>query len=172
MTTASLVRVGVTGAIYGAPTGTALPTDHTTALDAAFAELGYISDAGLRENTTVGTTDIIAWQNGDNVRTIQTSHVFTFALDFMETSQAVLTAFYGNASASAVEVRGEQGIRQSWAFEVVDGTDIQRFVVPDGQITDRGEVSYVNGEAVTYPITITCYPDNTGVKAYKYGVFA
>lgn len=168
MTTASNVAVGVTGSVYGAPTGSTLATDSTTALDAAFVELGYITDAGIRENQNSATNQIKAWQNGDIVREIQTEHNLTYALDFLESSAEVLEAFYGNETTGTVEITGAQGTRQAWTFNIVDGTTTIRLVIPDGQITDRGEVQYVNGNAIVYPITITCYPDTSGVKAYRY----
>lgn len=168
MPTASDVLVGVTGAIYGAPTGTALPTTAAAVLDGAFVEMGYISDAGIRENQALSTTNITAWQLGATVRKIQTAHDLTYAIDFMESSPAVLEAYYGNEDAGTVEIKGEQGVIQSWVFDVIDGSNIVRLVLPDGQITDKGEVSYVNANALIYPVTITCYPDGSDVKAYRY----
>ena len=35
-------------------------------------------------------------------------------------------------------------------------------------MTERGDVVYKNDEAIGYEVTITCYPDQNGVKAYKY----
>jgi hypothetical protein len=168
MTTASNVRVGVTGAVYGAPTGTALPTSATASLNAAFEELGYLTEDGIRENNGSEVTDIKAWQNAAVVRSIQTSHTLTYHMTFMETSDQVLETFYGNYENGTVEIRGELGVRQSWVLHVEDGDDLRRIVIPDGQVTETGEVAYVNGEAVTYPVTITCFPDNDEVKAYHY----
>ena len=43
------VRVGVTGYGLGGPTGTVLPDDVTTPLNAAFESVGYISEDALVE---------------------------------------------------------------------------------------------------------------------------
>jgi hypothetical protein len=45
----SEVRAGITGELYAAPVGTALPTDTSTALNAAFKGLGYFSEDGVTE---------------------------------------------------------------------------------------------------------------------------
>ena len=44
VTNVSAATPGVSGAIYRAPTGTALPSDAVTALGGSYVELGYISD--------------------------------------------------------------------------------------------------------------------------------
>ena len=167
-TTAGNVRVGVTGGVYGAPAGTTLPTTVDGALDGGFVELGYISEDGITQAIASDITDIQAWQNGDVVRKVQTSHDLTYAMAFLETSEAVLEAYYGNFAAGEVEIKGEQGVRQCWVLQVIDGNTAIRIVIPDGQVTERGDIAYVNGEAVQYPVTITCYPDSLGVKAYMY----
>jgi hypothetical protein len=170
--TAEDVRVAVTGGVYGAPDGTTLPTDADAALDAAFDELGYVSEDGITQAINSDVTDIRAWQNGDIVRKVQTSHDLTYAMAFLETNEHTLATYYGDytgdSDAGTVEIRGTMGIRQSWVFNVVDGDARIRLVIPDGQVTERGEISYVNGDAIMYPVTITAYPDASGVKAYLY----
>ena len=170
--TADNVRVGVTGAVYGAATGTTLPTDVDTTLDAEFDELGYLSEDGITQAIGSDVNDIRAWQNGDIVRKVQTSHDLTYAMSFLETNEHTLGVYYGDYSgtsdAGTIEVRGTMGIRQSWVFNVIDGDAKLRVVIPDGQVTERGEIAYVNGDAIMYPVTITAYPDASGVKAYIY----
>jgi hypothetical protein len=173
-TTAANVRVGVSGAVSFAPTGTALPVTPTATLNAAFEEVGYINEDGLTTSTSTDTNDIKAWQNGDIVRRVQTSHDFTIQFAMLETNELVLELYYGNFTHGALgapgvaTVRGEQGTRGAWVFDVEDGDDLIRIVVPDGQVTEREDVQYVNGDAVQYGVTLTTYPDASGNKAYIY----
>src|SRR5690349_13591382 len=71
--TTSQVRVAITGELYVAPTGTTLPSDTTTALNAAFKGLGYFSEDGVTENFERDTNDITAWQSATAVRTVVNS---------------------------------------------------------------------------------------------------
>jgi len=43
-------------------------------------------------------------------------------------------------------------------IDVIDGDDALRIVVPESQVTTRGTVTYANGSAVGYPVTVTGYP--------------
>lgn len=168
MTTASNVLVGTTGGVHIAPEGTTLPTNTTTALNAAFDEVGYISDDGVTQSISEDITDLKAWQNGDVVRKIQTSHDLTYQFTMIETSDVTLEAYYGNYAAGAVQITGTQLDHHAWVLEVEDGDDDIRIVIPDGQITERGDIVYQNGDAIGYPVTITAFPDDSGVKAYLY----
>jgi hypothetical protein len=168
---ASNVRVGVTGAVYTGDNGTTLPTDATTELDAALADVGYISEDGVVESHDTDSNDIRAWQNGDVVRKVQTSHDVTFGFTMLETTETTLAAFYGNydgdGATGTVEITGDQLPRGVWVLSVLDGDHVLRIVIPDGQITDRGDITYANGEAVGREVTITAYPVD-GVKATIY----
>lgn len=164
VTEADNVRVGVTGAAAYAPVGTDLPVTTAEALDAAFEDIGYIGEKGITQGIKADVTDIKAWQNGDVVRKVQTSHDLTYQLIMLETNDRSLEAYYGDVE----EITGHQLPHKAWVFDVADDTHDLRLVVPDGQISDRGDVTYSNGEAIGYEITITAYPDASGVKAYLY----
>jgi hypothetical protein len=41
-------------------------------------------------------------------------------------------------------------------------------VVPNGQVTERGEISFVKTEAVKLPITLKTFPDASGNHIYVY----
>jgi len=172
--TADNVRVGVTGVVRRAVLGTALPTTVTATPDTAFWDVGYISEDGVVTSTSTDTNDIKAWQNGDLVRRVQTSHDYTVQFTMLETNETTLELYYGNfthgagAASGVAQVRGEQGYRGSFLVDVVDDTNRIRLVLPDAQVTDRGDVSYVNGDAIQYQVTLTCYPDASGNKAYIY----
>lgn len=170
-TTSDNVRVGVSGAIYCAPEGTALPTDATAALNAAFDELGFIDENGVTESQSTSVTNIKAWQNSAVVRKIQTEHDLTYAFAALETNPAVLEAYYGNYTDGpdgSVEITGGVLPNLCWIIDVYDGDNTTRIVVPEGQITAPGDVIYGAGDAVKYPMTLTAFPDDDGVKAYVY----
>lgn len=169
-TLAANVRVGVTGGAYHAPTASTLPTDATTARDVTFKDVGYISDDGVSQTINSDTTEIKAWQNGDTVRKIQTSHDVSFQFTMIETNAETLKIFYADptATATAVKVKGDQSPHEAWVLEVLDGLQTIRIVLPDAQVTDRGDVVYKTDEAIGYEVTLTAYPDTTGTKAYIY----
>lgn len=166
--TADDVRVFSTGYVAAAPDGTTLPSDATTSLNAAFHELGYIDDKGVIEEEKLSTNKIKAWQNGDVVRVVQTEHELTYKFRCIETNRYVLAAFYGQSYDGVVEITGTQPVAGCWVVHVIDGSDLIRIVIPSGQLSDKGPITYASGDAVGYEFTITCYSDATGVKAYKY----
>lgn len=173
-TTAANVKVAVTGSVYTAPTGTALPTSVSAALNTAFSDLGYISEDGVVLSTATDQTDIKAWQNGDTVRSIQTSHDFTVAFTMIETNELTLAVFFnafthgaGAASGTAL-IKGNTPYRGEFVINVVDGTDLFRLVLPDAQVTSREDITLANGEAIGYGVTLTAYPDASGNKGYLY----
>jgi len=170
---AELVEVGVTGGIYLGTDDATLPVDPLSTLDSDdFSELGYADESGVVETQGTQVTNIKAWQFSAVVRKIQTEHDLTYAFTLMETSPEVLEAYYGNFSGSAsdgvVEIKGEVAPQLPWVIEVLDGDKKRRIVIPLGQITDKGSVTYGATDAITYPLTLTCFPDTDGVKAYIY----
>lgn len=161
------VRVAVTGGVFTADAGTAIPTTADEAIG-SFDDLGYVSEEGVTQAIGADVTDIVAWQNGDVVRKVQTSHDLTYAFTLIETKEQVLEAYYGNYLSGAVEVTADQLPRKPWVIDVIDGDDTIRVAIPDGQVTERGDITFATGEAIGYPVTVTCYPDSSGVKAYLY----
>lgn len=170
----------VGGAIYRAPLGTALPTDATTALNAAFACLGYASDDGLTNSNSPSSSNIKAW-GGDIVYTYNSEQTDTFSFTLIEsTNTEVLKAVYGNDNVSgslstgiSIAANATERGASSWAFELVlqDG-GAKRIVVPKAFVTEIGEIAYSDESAVGYEITITAMVDETGNTHYEYLVAA
>jgi hypothetical protein len=163
---ASKVRVAATGKVYHAPLLTALPTDTTTALNVAFLDVGYCSDDGLTGEPDESTSDVRAW-GGDLVRRVISEYGEAWSFTMIETNANVITAYYGNGSATAWE--GKQiEIRKAWAFHITDGVSINRIILPDASVTDRGAVTYATSSAIARPVTLSTYPNATGSHSFQY----
>lgn len=176
-----------TGGILIAPLGATLPTSVSTAPDAAFKSAGYIGEDGVTEGGERSTEKIKAW-GGDTVKVVQTEHSLTYAFSFIETLNAdVLKSIYGDANVTTtpataasgtihkVLVTGESLPHKAYIFEIKDGDARIRIVVPDGQITEVGEITYSDSEVIAYQVTVECFGDANGVKATKFlddGIFS
>lgn len=171
---ATNVAVAVTGSVNYAVIATAIPNDAYEALNAAFKDVGYISEEGVTESHGTETNDIVAWQNGAVVRRVRTSHVVTFQFTMIETNANAMGLFYDSYSSAGgtmgtATVTGTERARERFVIDVVDGSDNIRIVLPNAQVTELGDVTYVNGDAIGRPITVTAYPEASGtVKAYIY----
>lgn len=191
MTNARNVVAGkplATGGVLIAPVGTAAPTSATAAPDPLFASAGYIGEEGLTESADRSTEKIKAW-GGDTVKVVQTDFATTYTFTFLETlNEGVLDAVYGEGNVTttaatvstgtlhAVKVNGETLPHKAFLFEVKDGDARIRIHVPDGQITEVGEINYSDSDVVGYSVTVEAYRDATlGANAVKYldnGIFA
>jgi hypothetical protein len=169
-------KPNVSGAIWVAPTGTTLPTDTTTALDAAFACLGYCSEDGLTNATNLESEVIKAW-GGDSVLSIQTSKDDTFAFTLLEVLNIdVLKFVYGSANvtgtlATGITIQANNADVEEKAIVVDmvmrDGA-AKRIVIPSAKISEVGDITYSDSEAVGYETTVQCIPDSSGNTHYEY----
>lgn len=175
-----------TGGILIGDLTSAAPTTALSAL-AGFSAAGYIGEDGVTETNERSTDRIRAW-GGDTVKVVQTEHNVTYQFTFLETLNAdVLKAVYGEdnvtttASTASTGTLHEVAINasalphKSYVFEVKDGSAKIRIYVPDGQITEVGEVTYSDSEVVGYQVTVEAFADELGNKAYKFldnGIFS
>lgn len=166
----------ISGSIFRAALPATLPTDATTALDAGFKLMGYISEDGVVNSNTPETTDIKAW-GGDTVLNIQESKDDTFQFTMLEVLNAdVLKAVYGSSNVTGalstgitVTANSDESEEGAWAIDMIlrDGA-VKRIVIPDAKISDLGDISYTDSDAVGYEVTLTCMPDTSGNTHYEY----
>lgn len=179
MSEASNVTAGkpkVGGAVYRAPLGTTLPESVTDTLDAAFKELGYISDAGVKNSNSPSNTAIKAW-GGDTVLDVQTEKPDTFQMNFIEaTNVEVLKTVYGDDNVSGTLATGititansqEQNNQVLVIDMVLKNGSVKRIVLPDCKVTAVADIVYSDSTAVGYDTTLSAYPDSDGNTHYEY----
>ena len=163
-TDASAVRVAVTGAVYVAPTGSTAPTDATTALDAAWKSVGYISEDGVVEANDTENEEIKAWQHSDIVRKTITKNETSYQFTMIETNATSLSLFYGKTIAAGADshvIGGATTGKVALVIDVIDGTNVIRRHIPQAEVTERGEVTISASDSLGYDTTVTAYPDAT-----------
>lgn len=173
--TAGKPKVG--GAIYFAPLGSTLPTTATEALDAAFENVGYISDAGLVNSNSPTSENIKAW-GGDIVLTTLTEKPDTFKFTLIEAmSVNALKAIYGASNVEGtdletgleVHANSTQQPDYAWVIDMVfKNNTVKRVVIPDAGVSGVGDVTYADGSAVGYETTISAMPDENGDTHIEY----
>lgn len=166
----------VGGGIYVAPLGTALPTDAKTGLNTAFNNLGYCSDDGVTNTNPPDTDNIKAW-GGDTVGTINKSRDDKFKFTLIEIKNVTaLKMVYGNENVSGdletgITVKANSSEREHHAIvidQILSGGDLKRIVIPNGSMTDLGDIEYKDGDPINYEVTVAALPDASGNTHYEY----
>lgn len=165
----------VGGAIFRAPLGTTLPTDATTALDGAFKVLGYCSDDGLTNTNSPESESQKAW-GGDNVLDMQKSKEDKFKFKLLEVLNIeVLKSVYGDNNVTGtletgitVKANNSENEQCSWVIDMILKGALKRIVIPCAAVTEVGDISYKDNDAIGYETTISASPDADGNTHYEY----
>lgn len=187
MPNVSEVRIGapdqkVTGAIKYAPLGTAIPdladiTKSAVTLDQNFAGNEYVSEDGLTLTPSTSTTEIKDW-SGATVRKVLESFDGTLSWTMISTNASALGIAFGQDNIETVAATTTDGAKvkaaigaylpdaKAWVFLMKDGDARIVIAVPNGQITEVGEVTFASNAAVGWQVTLTAYPDEDGNSIY------
>lgn len=147
---------GDNDSIWLAPIGTTLPTDLTTALDAAFEDVGWIHEDGITE-TANGSKEVIRGHQGAGVvRTRMsetgTSIAFTALEDKAQTNSLRYHEKSSEVTAGVRKVTRGPGQRVSARAAVIDLYDIdnetvrKRLVIPRLEVVPTGDKTYSNAD--------------------------
>ena len=174
----SVGKPKIGGAIHVAPAGTALPTDATTALNAAFVNLGYVSEDGLTNETGGAVQTLHAW--GKDIVIAMEGDPETYSWTLLEVLDENVQKFVrgsGNVTVNedgAMTVKINRGAQREQLEEHVIVVEMilrgraVRHVIPCGVITEVGEITYTDDDAVGYEVTVTALPDSEGNTHYEY----
>ncbi|WP_435601448.1 phage tail protein [Streptomyces sp. C10-9-1] len=173
---ADLMEVGANGAGWVADLGTASPGDPLVQPLAPWAPLGGISDDGLVQGFDEESQEYTPWGYTSPIRTTITKSLRTFKITAWETGRTTVKSLqYRKALEDLTPVDGLTSYaetasplpdRRSWWFIVLDGDTSLGFYVPEGEISDRADVTHKQDQMAGYEWTITAYPDAQGNTVY------
>lgn len=165
----------ITGSIFSAPKGTKLPTDAVSELDAAFKNLGYVSEEGVTNSNSPSSDKEKAW-GGDVVLNFSTDRPDTFKFKLLEILNVeVLKVVYGDSNVKgsleegiSIDVGNAEYENRSWVVDMILKGAVKRIVIPTGKITALGDIAYVDNKSAGYDLTISAEPISAGKYHHEY----
>ena len=166
-----------TGAIFVAPTTTALPTDATTALS-GYTLLGFTSDAGVTISESSNSTSIQAWEGRVEVFTTKTEYTESISFTPIQCNADVAKLMWGD---NKVTVDGSGNIVAKHHGQTMDPVHIVIETTPrvgivkrfcqKSQLTERGD-SVMDGTQIDgRQLTFHNLADSNGVTCTEYTAF-
>ena len=138
--------------------------------------MGYISEDGLKNKNSPKSDSIKAW-GGDTVATVQTEKEDTFSYTLIEALNVeVLKEVYGADNVTGtlktgitVKANSKELIEHPVVIDMTvrDGV-FKRIVIPQGKVSEIGDISYNDSDAIGFEITLTGLPDKAGNSHYDY----
>lgn len=170
----------VTGLVRFGPTGTALPTDSTTALNAAYVNLGYVNEDGVQPAREISTESVLD-SNGAELLKLQTEFSKAYTATLLQVRNADLVkAIYGTANVTVTAGSPtlgrrlailDKGLLSTPGILIIDslyGLGKHRRVMPIAQITAVEEGPLVGRAVRSYGVTFSASPDSSGNYEYIY----
>lgn len=174
---ADLTEVGANGGGWVADLGATSPGDPLVQPGVGtWLPIGAISDDGLVQGFDESSQEFTPWGYTSPIRTTITKSLRTFKITAWETGRTTVKSLQyripvANLAPSSglttyAETASPQPDRRSWWFVVLDGDNASGFFVPEGEISDRSDVTHKQDAMAGYEWTITAYPDAAGNTVY------
>jgi hypothetical protein len=174
------------GYIWVAPLGTAIPSDATTELDAAFVGLGYLSEDGLTEPASFEPGDDIVAAGGRRLHQLGFCQCTTFSKTWTGTciealNEDLLKVAYGSGNVTVtnatdtkdgvITVKEQAGDLEHHVIvidEMLKGGRKRRNVMADATFLITGDITHVHTALVNFEFTISAYPTATQPAQIQY----
>ena len=168
-----------TGAVRTGDVIATAPTTFTAADTAvtAMTASGYVTEEGVQLTNDISTTDIIEWNRSVVRKVLDTFNgeisLTLMQMDYESWCQALGSEYVTKTNATTTH--GEQltiamgahlAPERSFGICMKDGDARVLIVVPRGQVTTLDSITFSATEAISLPITISCYDDGTGNSIY------
>lgn len=170
----------VSGGLWRAPLGTALPTDTVATLNAAFVPMGYVDDNGVTRAENRPNNKAYAW-GGALVQSLQQSYSVTYTFKFYQVMDTdVLKAVHSDSNVTVTAATGTVGtlsttalnptlnVNSAWVISAFYQSAAMRIAIPIGRVTQVGNFSMTHKNLSTYDVTLESFPDTSGNFGYQY----
>lgn len=163
----------VSGAVFVAPKGTAVPTDATTALNEAFKSVGYISEDGVTNTISKSSETINSWGKLPVLTVLsEQTDEFKFTMISPRNEEALKLVFGASNvtvddGAISVKVNAAEPDEVAVVIEMIVAGKAKRIIVPRGKLTDLGDIVYSDTEAIGYEVTVSALADDNDNQHYE-----
>ena len=171
----SVDTIVAVGAFTGG-TAPAIAVVKTTPGSTGWLSAGLISEDGVAKDVKENSKEIRAYGLATPVRKIVTSSDVTLKLTMLETNKTTASV-YNREPLGGIAVTNNtftvtdglfRSVRYGMVIDAVDGLNKVRMVAPNVEVTDRDGLQIKNGEVISYGVSLTAYPDTSGVAVYTY----
>lgn len=176
---ATEASVAVSGAISKVSDSTVITSALSDISGAGTINYGYANSDGVTVSTDRSTNKIVAWQNSAVVRTTATEATAKYKFTLLQNTREARELYYGSAEDTTngkIAWNPSKMPRGRFVIDYLDseyegdesGVLYGRHDIKRGQVSEIGDMQYKNGEPIGFEITVTAYPDSTGVVADVY----
>ena len=179
MATMNAAEVGVgsakvTGAIWVAPKGTALPTDASTALSGTYKLLGFTSDAGVTISESRSNTAIKAWEGLTEVYNVVSEYTESVSFMPIQINQDVAELTWGpdNVTVATNKITAKHTADTLEPVCIVIETSPRENIVKrycgTFQLITRGDATLDGTQVDGRQLSFNAIADAYGVTMYEY----
>jgi hypothetical protein len=170
----------ISGGLWRAPLGTALPTDTVANLNSAFVPMGYVDDSGVVRAENRPNNKAYAW-GGSLVASLQQSYSVTYTFKFYQVMDTdVLKAVHSDGNVTVTAATSTVGtlsttalnptlnVNAAWVISAFYQAAALRIALPIARVTQVGAFSMTHKNLATYDVTLESFPDTSGNFGYQY----